>query len=180
MTAVPRSARELRDPGALAVDPAGDVLVADQGNRTIRELAASSGTFFGVQLAADALGTVAGEGSYGPYLIDGLSALGQTGEVDFPSGLALGPGGGFYVSDGAMRVIRFVANGSTTLFGSQVGGGNMVTVAGARPSGTLDNRVTWVRTHMSDPAGLAVTSAGDLVYADAGVHVVRVVSGAAG
>ncbi|MGA8724657.1 MAG: hypothetical protein WB565_06415 [Acidimicrobiales bacterium] len=176
----PALGAQLWDPGALAVDPAGDVLLADQGNRTVRELAASSGTFFGVPLAADALGTVAGEGSYGPYLIDGLSALGQTGEVNFPSGLALGPGGGFYVADGAMRVIRFVADGSTTLFGSQVGAGNMVTVAGARPSGTLDNRVTWVRTHMSDPAGLAVTSAGDLVYGDAGEHLVRVIRGAAG
>lgn len=171
---------DLWDPGALAVDPAGDVLVADQGNRTVRELAASGGTFFGVQLAAGALGTVAGEGSYGPYLIDGLPALGQTGEVNFGSGLAIGPGGGFYLSDGAMQVIRFVADGSTTLFGSQVGAGNMVTVAGARPSGTLDNRVTWLRTHMSDPVGLAVTSAGNLVYADAGAQVVRVIRGAAG
>ena len=113
-----------------------------------------SGTFFGVQLAADALGTVAGEGSYGPYLIDGLSALGQTGEVNFPSGLALGPGGGFYVADGAMRVIRFVADGSTTLFGSQVGAGNTVTVAGVLAERDARQPGDWVRTHMSSPAGL--------------------------
>ncbi len=164
---------ELWDPGALAVDPAGDVFVADQGNRTVRELAAASGTSFGVPLAANALGTVAGEGSYGPYLVDGLPALGQTGELNFPSGLALGPGGGLYVADGAMHVVRFVADAATTLGPTSIPAGAMVTVAGALPSGTLDNRVTWVRTRMSDPVGLAVTSGGALVYADAAVHAVR-------
>jgi NHL repeat len=176
----PALAAQLWDPGALAVDPAGDVVLADQGNRTVRLLAASSGTYFGVPLSAGDLGTVAGEGSYGPYLLDGLPALGQTGELNDPSGLALGPGGGFYVSDGAMHAVRFVADASTTLFGSSVPSGAMVTVAGARPSGTLDNRVTWVRTHLSQPLGLAVASSGALVYADAGTHTVGVIRGATG
>jgi hypothetical protein len=174
----PALGAELWDPGALAVDPAGDVLVADQGNRSVRVLAASNGTFFGVSLAAGALGTVAGEGSYGPYLVDGLPALGQTAELNFPSVLALGPAGGFYVADGAMHAVRFVAAEATTVFGTRVPAGAMVTVAGARPSGTLDNRVTWVRTRMSLPAGLAVTSAGALAYADAGTHAVRVIRAA--
>ena len=176
----PALGADLWDPGALAVDPAGDVLIADQGNRSVRDLAATSGTFFGVPLAAGALGTVAGEGSYGPYLVDGLPALGQTGELNFPSGLAVGPGGGFYVSDGPMHAIRFVAEATTTLFGSPVQAGAMVTAAGARQSGTLTNRVTWVRTHMADPVGLATTSAGSLLYADPGAHVVRVLRSGGG
>ncbi len=169
----PALAAQLWDPGALAVDSAGDVLVADQGNRTIRELAAVSGTSFGVTLGAGELGTVAGEGSYGPYLVDGLPAVGQTAELNFPSGLALDPGGNLYVADGPMHVIRFVADGPATLAGHRVAAGTMVTAAGALASGTLDNRITWVRTQLSDPMGLAWTPSGRLVYSDAGVHVVR-------
>ena len=44
----PARQAELWDPGALAVDAAGDVFVADQGNRTIRVLASHSASFFGV------------------------------------------------------------------------------------------------------------------------------------
>ena len=49
-------------------------------------LTTHAGTFFGVALGADDVGTVAGEGSYGPYLIDGLPAVGDTAEINFPSG----------------------------------------------------------------------------------------------
>ena len=69
----PAGQAELWDPGALAVDASGDLFIADQGNRTIRVLTTQAGTFFGVTLGADDVGTVAGEGSYGPYLVDGLA-----------------------------------------------------------------------------------------------------------
>ncbi len=118
----PAPAAELWDPGALAVDAGGNVLVADQGNRTIRLLAAASGSFYGVAVAADHLGTVAGEGSYGPYLIDGLSAVGETAELNFPTAIALDRSGNLSIADGAMHVIRFVP-AVTTTFARQTGAG---------------------------------------------------------
>ena len=99
----PARRAQLWDPGALAVNPAGDVLVADQGNRSIRLLAAATGNYYGVPLAADDLGTVAGEGSYGPYLADGLPALSEIGELNFPTGVAVGANGDLYVADGDMH-----------------------------------------------------------------------------
>ncbi len=107
----PATDAELWDPGALAVDAGGDVLIADQGNRTIRELAATTGTFYGVAIAADHLGTVAGEGSYGPYLIDGLSAAGRDGRAQLPDGHRPRRRGDLYIADGAMHAIRFVPAG---------------------------------------------------------------------
>ena len=170
----PAGDAELWDPGALTVDPDGDVLVADQGNRTIRELAAHSGSFFGVAIATDALGTVAGEGSYGPYLVDGLSATGEIAELNFPSGLALDREGNLYIADGDMHAIRFVAATTTTLRGAEAAADDMYIAAGALSIHQLHNRTTWIQTRMIDPTGLAMAPDGQLVYSDSGADVVRV------
>jgi hypothetical protein len=165
---------ELWDPGALAVDAGGDVLVADQGNRTIRELAAHTGTFFGVALAADHLGTVAGEGSYGPYLQDGLSALGETAEINFPTGLVVDPAGDLYIADGSMHALRFVPAVATTLRGKAADADAMYLAAGALSSGgILDDQTSWVQTRMIDPTGLTLSPRGQLIYADGQADVVR-------
>ncbi len=169
----PATQAEVWDPGALAVDAQGDVLVADQGNRTIRELTAHAGTFFGVALAADNLGTVAGEGSYGPYLIDGLSAVGQVGEINFPSGLALDSKGDLYIADGDMHAIRLVPAITTSLKGQMVSADDMYTFAGALSVGVLHNRTSWIQTPMLDPTGLAMSPRGRLIYSDTGANVVR-------
>ena len=49
-----------------------------------------------------------GTGSYGPYLADGLSAAGLAAELNDPRGLAVGPTGALFVTDGFMHVIRVV------------------------------------------------------------------------
>ena len=169
----PALSAQLWDPGALSVDAGGDVLVADQGNRTIRELAVRSGTYFGVSLAMDDLGTVAGEGSYGPYLSDGLPAQSQVGELNFPTGIALDAHGDLYVADGAMHAIRMIPAVTTTLYGQKVEPDDMVMVAGALSTGTLHSVTTWIRARMVDPTGLVVSPGGRLLYSDAGADVVR-------
>jgi hypothetical protein len=164
---------QLWDPGALAVDTAGDVLIADQGNRTIRELAGHAGTFFGVPLAADHLGTIVGEGSYGPYLIDGISALGETAEINFPTAIALDAEGNLYIADGDMHAIRFVPSSITTLLGVTAKPDDMYTAAGAMSTTVLHNKTTWIQTHLLDPSGLVLSSGGRLIYSDAQADVVR-------
>lgn len=169
----PARRAQLWDPGALAVNPAGDVLVADQGNRSIRLLAAATGNYYGVPLAADDLGTVAGEGSYGPYLADGLPALSEIGELNFPTGVAVGANGDLYVADGDMHAIRVVPATQTTVRGLVAKPDDMYTVAGALSVGSLRNRTMWIQTTLRDPTGLALAPDGQLVYSDTGADVVR-------
>jgi hypothetical protein len=168
---------ELWDPGALAANGDGDILVADQGNRTVRLLTEHAGTYYGVALAAHSLGTVAGDGSYGPYLIDGLPATGGVGEVNFPSALAVDAGGDLYIADGAMHAIRLVPATATTLLGKMVQAGSLSTVAGAESTGALHAVTTWIQTRMADPSGLAVSPHGNLAYSDSDGDVVREVTG---
>jgi len=157
------------DPGALATDAAGDLYVADQGNRTVRVLAPSAAMVDGVGVGAGDLATVAGEGSYGPYLIDGLAATGQTGELNFPTGLAVDRAGNVIVADGYSHAIREVTALAGSVRGKAVTAGVLVTVAGVNSmSGT-------VVTTVSDPVGVAVTARGTVVYADGETDVVRAV-----
>ncbi|MGP0031577.1 MAG: hypothetical protein ACLPVF_13855 [Acidimicrobiales bacterium] len=169
----PALSAEIWDPGALAVDRQGDVLVADQGNRSIRVLTSHAGTFYGVPLAADDVGTVAGEGSYGPYLVDGLPAVFQTGEINFPTGLAVGADGDIFIADGAMHAIRLVPDVPTPLRGLVAQPDDIYILAGALSTGMLHHHTTWVQTRMSVPTGLAFSPGGQLVYSDAEANVVR-------
>jgi hypothetical protein len=164
---------ELWDPGALAVNATGDVFMADQGNRTIRELPVRAGTYYGVSLAAGDLGTVAGEGSYGPYLVDGLPAVFETSEINFPTGIAVGANGNLYIADGVMHAIRMVPAAQTELLGKQAQADDMYTAAGAVLVGTAHHQTVWVQTHLLDPTGLTLGTHGQLIFADGGAAVVR-------
>jgi hypothetical protein len=168
----PALGAQLWDPGALAVDTDGDVAVADQGNRSVRLLAAHTGSFYGIPLAAGDLGTVAGEGSYGPYLQDGLAATSQVGEVDFPTGLAFDARADLFIADGDLHAIRVVPSTPSRLLGRPLVAGDLYLVAGAQSVGPLYNRSVWVRTRMVEPTGLAV-SGGRLLFADRNADVVR-------
>jgi NHL repeat-containing protein len=164
------------DPGALATDPSGDVFVADQGNRTVRVLAPQATTLLGITVGAGDLATVAGEGSYGPYLVDGLSATGMVGELNFPTGLAVDTAGNLVVADGDSHVIREVANTSGELRGMPVAPGDLDTVAGAMSTGALRTGTAWIGPRMLDPVGITVSPHGALLYADHDGDVVRSLS----
>jgi sugar lactone lactonase YvrE len=163
-------------PTAVEVDAAGDLLIGDRGNDEVREVAADSGTSFGVPIAAGHIATVAGTGTgYSPYLVDGLSATGPTAELNFISGLALDTSGDLFVADSYGRAIRGVPAHTGESFGRTVQVGSMYTVAGAVPSGPDQDQSRMVLTTLTYPTGLAIGPDGALYYSDAGANVVRVI-----
>jgi hypothetical protein len=162
---------QLYDPVAVAVDFAGDLLVADRGDQSVLLATASGGTYYGTAVAAGDIGVVVGgTGSYGPYLADGLSATGVGAELNDVRGIALGPSGTLVLSDGFMHVIRVVPAQSGPLFGRAMTAGDLYTVAGALPVSTASgsgNGTRWVVTRVGTPTGVAVTKSGSVVYSDA-------------
>ncbi len=60
----PAVAAQLWSPSAVAVDGVGDLLIADEGNSAVREVPNSTGTYFGVGIAAGDIATVAGQDTY--------------------------------------------------------------------------------------------------------------------
>jgi hypothetical protein len=181
----PPRAAQLWDPVAVAFDAAGDLLVADNGDQSVLLApSGSGGSFYGSTVGAGDIGVVmGGTGSYGPYVADGLPANGPTAELNDTRGLAVGPTGALFVTDGFMHVIRVVPAASETLFGTAMKAGDLYTVAGALPvatgAGTNDG-TNWIRTHMGTPVGVAVNTTGALAYADATQDTVRVIGAGTG
>jgi hypothetical protein len=175
----PLRTAQLWNPVAVTLDTAGDLLVADSGDQSVLLApAGGSGTFYGSTVGAGDIGVVVGgTGSYGPYVVDGLPANGPTAELNDPRGLAIGPTGALFVTDGFMHVIRVVPAATGTLLGTAVKAGDLYTVAGALPvataAGTNDG-TKWVRVHVGTAVGIAVSASGALFYADATQDTVRV------
>jgi len=164
---------QLFTPSAVAVDAAGDLLIADRGAGQVAELATTAGVFYGQAIGAGDLAVVAGVGTYGSYLTGGLPATGPTAEINFPYGLAVAPTGDLFVTDTAEKAIREIAAADGTSFGRQVSAGDMYTVAGGVPSGPNEDGTRWITTSMSAPYGVAVDAAGDLFYSDQQAGTVR-------
>ena len=133
----PVAAAQLWDPVAVAVDSAGDLLVADNGDQSVLLAPPAAGPTTAPPVGAGDIGVVVGgTGSYGPYLADGLSATGETAELNDPRGLALGPTGALFVTDGFMHVIRVVPSSTGVLDGRTMKAGDLYRVAGAVPVAT--------------------------------------------
>jgi hypothetical protein len=181
----PTASAQLWNPVAVTVDAAGDLFVADSGDQSVLVAPAhGGGSFYGIAVGAGDIGVVVGgSGSYGPYLADGLPANGPTAELNDPRGLAIGPTGALYVSDGFMHVIRVVPAVSETLFGRAMKAGDLYTAAGALPvtnAAGANDGTRWIGTQMSTPVGLAVSRSGGVYYADTGSDTVRVLDSGGG
>ncbi len=179
----PVATAQLWNPVAVAVDSAGDMLVADDGDQSVLLAAARAGSYYGATVRADEIAVVVGgTGSYGPYLADGLSATGPVAELNDPRGLAVGPSGALVVTDGDMHALRVVPSSDGTLFGRAMTAGDLYTAAGAvpvtSPAGAGDG-TRWVLTHLGSPTGVAVSTSGTVYVADAGDDRVLAIGGAA-
>jgi NHL repeat len=175
----PVAAAQLWNPVAVAVDSAGDLLVADDGDQSVLLAAARSGTFYSSGIDAGDIGVVVGgTGGYQPYLADGVPATGVAAELNDPRGIAVGPTGALFVTDGRMQAIRVVPSHTGTLFGRTMSVGDLYTVAGALPIANAEgpgDGTRWVLTPMTTPVGLAVSPSGNLFYSDGSLDTVRVI-----
>jgi uncharacterized protein (TIGR03437 family) len=145
----PATRGELAAPGAVAVDAAGNLYIADTGNNRVRKVS------IGV------ITTVAGTG------IEGFSGDGgpaTSAQMSFPDGVTLDAAGNLYVSDDD-RVREVLGGIITTVAGSSVLGA-FSGDGGAATSANLYN-----------PFGLAVDAEGNLYIADSSNCRVRKVSG---
>jgi sugar lactone lactonase YvrE len=130
-------------PNGLALDPAGNLLVADAGNNQIRRI-----TSDGV------VSTVAGSGR---GYVDGQGA---NAAFNNPYGVAAGPDGVIYVADTNNHCVRKIALDGT-----------VTTLAGNGIKGFVDGTGTAAR--FSSPFSLDVDATGNVYVADAGNNRIR-------
>jgi uncharacterized protein YjiK len=147
------TAAELAYPASVAVNAAGDLFIADAGNKRIRE----------VNLATGVITTVVGNGTSG---YSGDNGQATAAELSNVRGVALDAAGDLFVADSDNERIREV-NVST---------GIISTVAGNGTFGYSGDNGLATAAELAFPTGLAVDSAGDIFVADTDNSRVREVN----
>ncbi|MBF0567445.1 MAG: Ig-like domain repeat protein [Nitrospirae bacterium] len=168
---------KLNNPDGVALDSAGNLYIADNGNSRIRIVAAASGTYFGQAMTAGDIYTVAGNGTQG-YSGDG--GLATSAKLNNPDGVALDSAGNLYIADNGNSRIRIVAAASGTYFGQAMTAGDIYTVAGNGTQGYSGDGGLATSAKLNNPDGVALDSAGNLYIADNGNSRIRIVAAASG
>src|SRR6266571_3805451 len=172
----PATSAELSLPEGVAVDAAGNLLIADGGNNRVRAVAHKTGTFYGQPMTAGDIYTVAGDGTSGfsgdggPATSAGLSLR----------GVAVDAAGNLLIADTFNRRVRVVAHKTGTFYGQAMTAGDIYTVAGDGNFGFSGDGGPATSAGLSGPVGVAVDAAGNLLIADTGDGRVRVVAARTG
>ena len=175
-------------PAAEATGRGGNLLVADATADTFRSevrlVAASTGTFFGQQMTAGNIYTVAGlggdgfSGDGGPAVLARLALSSKFGQ----GGIAAAPSGNLVIADGGNFRVRVVADRGGSFFGIAMKAGHIYTVAGNgiqnyRGDGGLATRA---ELEFVNGVNLAVDQFGNIAIADPTSGVVRMVAAESG
>src|SRR6266702_4148782 len=167
----------LDGPSAVAVDGAGNLVIADSANDRVRVVAASAGTFYGQAMTAGDIYTVAGTGTFG-FSGDGGPAT--AAELASPGQTAVDGAGNLVIADGANGRVRVVAASDGTFYGQAMTAGDIYTVAGTGTGACSGDGGAATGAELSSPRRVTVDGAGNLVIADRGNSRVRVVAASTG
>jgi sugar lactone lactonase YvrE len=148
------TAAQLNYPTGLALDAAGTLFIADNGNNCVRKV-----TTAGIIQAAAGIGGVGMGGASG----DGGPATNAS--LWHPNDMAFDASGNLYILDGFNRRVRMV-NGSGTI--STFAGNSSAATANFYGDGGL---AKWA--HFVYPYGIAIDAAGNVYIADEGNNRIR-------
>jgi len=144
----PATSASLNGPSGVAVDPVGNLYIADEANQRVRKVN-----------PAGIISTVAGGG----YAYPGDGGPATRASLNYPQGLAVDGAGNLYVSTASL-VQKVTPSGIIT------------TVAGNGLWGYSGEDVRATAASLFCPSGVAVDAAGNLYIADWGNHRIRKVS----
>ena len=174
----PAISAELSAPEAVAVDSAGNLVLAELGNSDIRVIPVRTGTFYGRAMTAHHIYVVAGIGGHEGFSGDGGPA---TSALLSPVGaVALDGAGNLVIGDTKNNRIRVVAESTATFYGQAMTAGDIYTVAGTGTGGFSGDGGPATAAELNNPFGVAVDGPGNIVIADTDNHRVRVVAESTG
>jgi NHL repeat-containing protein len=173
----PGGLAQLSAPNGVAVDPAGNAVIADSANFRVRVVAGRTGTFYGKPMTAGHIYTIAGNGKPGFYG-DGLPAT--LAKIKFSFGVAVDAAGDVVIADTGNHRIRVVAGHTGTLFGRAVLAGRIYTVAGTGKYAYSGDGGPGTSAELRDPRGPAADTAGNVVFSDFGNDRIRLVAAVSG
>jgi sugar lactone lactonase YvrE len=143
----PATSALLQGPTAVAVDPAGNVFIADYNNCRVREINGATGI----------ITTIAGTG----VCANGGDGLATSNPVEYPQGLAVDANDNLFIGDYSNRV-RWVAPN-----------GYMTTIAGTGAAGFTGDGGLATSALLNEPTGIALDPAGNILASDYSNNRVR-------
>jgi hypothetical protein len=158
---IPATSAWLYQPAAVAVDGHGNLVIAVSGSNDVRVVAVSTGTFYGHDMTAGDIYTVAGGGT--SYPGDGGPAT--SAGMYSPQSVALDSAGNLLVADTFDSRVRMVAGQSGTYFGEPMTAGDIYTIAGDGTEGSSGDGGPALKAELR-PGGLTPDRAGNLVITD--------------
>ena len=168
---IPAIDAQLNDPGAVAVDHAGNLLISDGiFDSRIRVVAAATGTFYGQAMTVGDIYTVAGGGN---SRANGIPATDAS--VFHPAGVAADRSGNLLIAARPDSRIRVVAATTGTFYGQPMTAGDIYTVAGGG-RGRVEDGGPGTRARLLRPRGVAAGPAGSIVIADTDNGLIRAVT----
>jgi trimeric autotransporter adhesin len=151
---------ELSQPFGVAVDSAGNLLIADTDNHEVRVVAAKPGTYYGRTMTAGDIYLVAGDGTKG-YSGDGGPAT--SAELNFPGGVTVDGAGNVLIADTINDRIRVVAASTGTFYGQAMTAGHIYTIAGDGSYGFSGDGGPATSAELGLPDAVTVDDAGNLL-----------------
>jgi trimeric autotransporter adhesin len=173
----PATKAGLSFPEGVALDPGGNLVIADTDAHRVRVVAARSGRFYGQAMTAGNIYTVAGNGSSGDT---GDGGPARDAELGFLQAVTVDSAGNLVLSDAVNSVIRVVAAQSGTFYGQAMTAGDIYTVAGNGSLGYAGDGGPATKAELNFPDGVAVDQDGNLAIADSGNNRVRLVAAQSG
>ena len=153
----PATQAEFRYPQGVAVDGAGNLYIADEGNHRVRKIEAVTGT----------ISTIAGTGEWG-YSGDGGPAI--EAQLRYPSAVTVDGAGSFYIADSGNNRIRKVSAFT----------GTINTIAGTGEWGYSGEGGPAIEAQLGYPQAVAVDHVGNLYIADFHNNRIRKMDAATG
>ncbi len=148
---------------AVAFDHSGNLVVADGCDNRVRLIAVRSGRFYGQNMAAGDVYTIAGTGANG---FSGDGGPGVKATLSFPIGVGADHYGNVLVADAENSRVRVIAAATGTFYGQKMAVGRIYTIAGDGKADSGGNGHPAVKSFIT-PQAVATDAAGDLIITDA-------------
>jgi hypothetical protein len=163
-------------PEEVTGDSAGNLLISDNNSNRVRVAAGHTGTFYGQQMTAGDIYTIAGNGA-DSFSGDGGPAI--SAGVPFPNAAAVDGAGNLLISSDRLRV---VAASSGTFYGQAMTAGDIYTIAGdGLNTGSADDGIPALQAKLGIGGGVTTDPNGNVVLADeTGQSRLRVVAASSG
>jgi sugar lactone lactonase YvrE len=161
----------------ITVDPAGNVLFTDGSTPyVIRTVARTVGTYYGQSMLANFIYRAIGQNSSGFWGGDG----GPASASQFTSGLwgvSCNASGDFLVCDSQANRVQFIPAAAGTYYGQSMAARSIHVIAGNGVTTSFSgDGSSALAAQINNPQGVALDSAGNLLFADAGNQRIRKVT----